>query len=99
MPIKFGEIEKAQFFVLQDGEYKPLGNISECDLSIEPTPEEEVLVKRFSSKDLTMSIDIAADSVVNLEKYIICGGDRGRYNGYRLKRDGYLSPENAWMEE
>lgn len=44
MPIKFGKIDNAQFFVMQDGEYKPLGNISECDFSIEPNnpaPEQE----------------------------------------------------------
>ena len=36
MPIKFGKIESAQLFVMQDGEYKPLGHISEVELTSEP---------------------------------------------------------------
>ena len=52
MPIKFGEIDNAQLYVMQDGEYKPLGHISECSLSVEPknpTPEEEY--KSFFSSE------------------------------------------------
>ena len=44
MPIKFGNIENAQFFVQDNGEYKPLSYISEVELTIEPvnpTPEQE----------------------------------------------------------
>lgn len=76
-----------------------LGTIDECVLTADSEPEEDIKRRFYSEKDMTMSIDIEAESVTNIEKYIICGGDRGRYNGYRLKRDGYLSPENAWMGE
>lgn len=44
MPIKFGEIDNAQLYVMQDGEYKPLGHISEVELTSEPvnpTPDQE----------------------------------------------------------
>ena len=44
MPIKWGKIENAQFYVEQDGEYKPLGHISEAELTSEPvnpTPDQE----------------------------------------------------------
>ena len=44
MPIKLGKIESAQLFVMQDGEYKPLGHISEVELTSEPvnpTPDQE----------------------------------------------------------
>lgn len=66
MPIKFGEIEKAQFFVMQDGEYKPLGNISECDLSIEPTPEEEY--HAYFSQD---PIEFTAKMTCNIRAWVI----------------------------
>ena len=66
MPIKFGEIEKAQFFVMQDGEYKPLGSISECDLSIEPTPEEEYYA--YFSQD---PIEFTAKTTSNIRAWVI----------------------------
>ena len=52
MPIKFGEIDNAQLYVMQDGEYKSLGNISECDLSIEPVdPIHEEEYKSFFNSE------------------------------------------------
>ena len=87
------------FSTLDGKEIGRLGHIEECELTAEPEPDDDVKLRYFSDKGLTMTIPIEAESVKNIEKYIICGGDRGRYNGYRLKRDGYLSPENAWMEE
>ena len=40
MPISFGQIQNAQFFVEDNGEYKPLNHISEVELT-DPTPEQE----------------------------------------------------------
>lgn len=61
MPIKFGEIDNAQLYVMQDGEYKPLGHISECSLSVEPknpTPEEEYR-SFFSSEPIELEFKIS----------------------------------------
>lgn len=69
MPIKFGKIDNAQFFVMQDGEYKPLGNISECDISIEPnnpTPEEEHYA--YFSQD---PIEFTVKTTSNLRAFMI----------------------------
>lgn len=46
MPIKFGEIDNAQLYVMQDGEYKPVGHISEVELNsepVDPTPNQKYL--------------------------------------------------------
>lgn len=69
MPIKFGKIEKAQFFVMQDGEYKPLGNISECDLSIEPdNPSLEEEYYAYFSQD---PIEFTAKMTGNIRAWVI----------------------------
>ena len=69
MPIKFREIDNAQLFVIQDGEYKPLGHISEVELTSEPVnpvPEQEYCAY-FSSEP----IDFTAKMTSNLRAFYI----------------------------
>ena len=63
MPIKFGEIDNAQLFVMQDDEYKPLGHISEVELTSEPvnpTPNQEYLAY-FSSEPIEFTVKITSN--------------------------------------
>lgn len=63
MPIKFGEIKNALFFVEDNGEYKPLGHISEVELTTEPvnpTPEQEYY-KYFSSDPIEFTAKITSN--------------------------------------
>lgn len=74
MPIKFGEIDNAQFFVMQDGEYKPLGHISEVVLTAEPDTESEECKRYFSASP----IEFTFKSTVNMKAlyiFFITGND------------------------
>ena len=69
MPIKIGEIENAQLYVMQDGEYKPLGYISEVELTSEPvnpTPNQEYLAY-FSPGTIEFTVKITS----NLRAWVI----------------------------
>lgn len=69
MSIELGKIESAQLFVMQDGEYKPLGHISEVELTSEPvnpTPDQEYLAY-FSPG----SIEFTAKTTSNLRAFAI----------------------------
>ena len=69
MPIKSGKIESAQLFVMQDGEYKPLGHVSEVELTSEPvnpTPDQEYLAY-FSPG----TIEFTAKITSNLRAWVI----------------------------
>ena len=69
MPIKLGEIKSAQLFVMQDDEYKPLGHISEVELTSEPvnpTPNQEYLAY-FSPG----AIEFTAKTTNNLRAFAI----------------------------
>ena len=69
MPIEFGKIENAQFFVKDNGEYKPLGHISEVELTVEPvtpTPEEEYCAY-FNSEPIEFTAKITS----NLRAWVI----------------------------
>lgn len=69
MPIKFGEIKNAEFFVENNGEYKPLNHISEVELTIEPvnpTPEQ-----KYYSYFSPESIEFTAKITSNLEALVI----------------------------
>lgn len=69
MPIKFGEIDNAQLYVMQDGEYKSLGHISEVELTaspVNPTPEQEYCAY-FSSEP----IEFTAKMTSNLRAFAI----------------------------
>jgi hypothetical protein len=47
MPIKFGGIENVQLFVGQDGEYKPLGHITDVEITSEPGTALNEYTKRL----------------------------------------------------
>lgn len=100
MPIEFGRLQDAQFYIEQDGELKPLGSLNEVELTtIEEDNTDNVQMRYLDTKPFSTSFTIDDKSVEEIWKYVVFGGDRGRYNGYVLHRDGYLSPENAWMVE
>ena len=85
---------KGILFGTADGkELAPLGSIDEVELSAEEIPSG------IATEDMSFSFELDSESTEKLEKYIIFGGNRGRYNGYRLRNDGYLNQKNAWMEE
>lgn len=69
MPIKFGKIDNAQFFVMQDGEYKPLGSISECDFSIEPN--NPALEQEYLAYFSPGPIELTAKTTNNLRAFAI----------------------------
>lgn len=69
MPIKFGKIEDAQFFIEQDGEYQPLGHISEIELTTEPVnPTFEQEYFAYLSPD---PIEFTAKITSNLKAWVI----------------------------
>ena len=69
MPIKFGEIQNAQLFVKQDGEYKLLGHISEVELDTEPVnPTAEQEYYSYFCQD---PIEFTAKITSNLRAWVI----------------------------
>ncbi len=83
---------------MNGNELKKLGTVEEIELT---TEEENMFEKEryaiWDSSEFSCEFQINPESVKDIRKHIVYGGDRGRYNGYVLRRDGYLSPENAWF--
>lgn len=82
------------YFATADGDFKPIGHIEEIDLKVESEESEEL--SRFMSQE---PIEFAAEieNPEEIVKHVVFGGDKGLYNGYVLKRDGYLNGENGWL--
>ncbi len=74
-----------------DGEYKAVGHIEDRELSTEDADIKD----RFLSTE-PIELDCQIENPTDIEK-IICGFDKGLYNGRVLRRDGYLSPQNGWL--
>lgn len=84
------------YYMDSDGEYKPLASIDSVDLTL--SDEEKEKFERLWKSE-TWECDIQIENQEEFEKKVVYGGDRGRYNGHILQKDGYLSPENGWMDE
>ena len=103
MPIEFGKIQDAKFFVEKNGEFVNIGYLHECELGEESERNEnskgyDAKKAYFGSQEFSCFFTLDQKSEERLIKYGVYGGDRGRYNGYVLHRDGYLSTKNAWMK-
>lgn len=79
--------------------WQKLDSITEVELTPDEETEEELKKRFLSSGSIEFSGTLDTESTERIAKHIVFGGDRGRYNGYILKRDGYLSPENGWTED
>ena len=103
MPIKFGKLNDMNFFVEKDGKYVNVGYLNECwiDEESEQTAKSQKYDAKMAylgDKEFSFYFTLDQKSEENLIKYGFYGGDRGRYNGYVLHRDGYLSTKNAWIK-
>lgn len=85
---------KNVYFAMADGDFKPIGHVEEIDLTVESEESEEL--SRFMSQE-PIEITVEIENPEEIEKHIVYGGDRGRYNGHVLHRDGYLNGENGWL--
>lgn len=87
------------FFGSLDGrQLHPFNTIPEIDIVNSSVDPDENTMKFLNNESISFSLTFEEESVQNIMKHIVYGGDRGRYNGYVLRRDGYLSPDNAWMK-
>ena len=76
-------------FATVDGkEIGKLETISELELTVEESDAE-----RFFDKT-PIEIQGKWESGTDIMRFIL---PQGLYNGYVLKRDGYLSPQNGWI--
>lgn len=82
------------YYETPDGRVGKLGHVEEIELTAESV-EEDYLDKTFSSE--TMEFSAVIEDKEQFIRNVVYGGDRGRYNGYVLARDGYLNGENAWL--
>lgn len=64
-----------------------LGSISEVELTSDDCDEKMLL----GSTEMTFEGEFTADP---MRAFL----PQGLYNGYVLKRDGYLSPKNGWIK-
>ena len=74
---------------------KPLGTISEIELTAETIEDDEIKQRFFDSKPIEITVTIDGKSADRLERAIL---GQSAYNAKRLKKDGYLSPENGWIK-
>lgn len=63
-----------------------LGSVNELELTV----DENESYKLFTDKTYEASLEFTCDP---FRAFL----PQGMYNGYVLKRDGYLSPENGWF--
>jgi hypothetical protein len=96
--INTGKISDGILFSTTDGkELGRLDDISEIQLEC---PEDYSEKEKRYLKGYSQTFECTGDSesFVEFTKQVIFGGNRGRYNAYVLRRDGYLSPENGWLD-
>ena len=82
------------YYGTPDGRVGKLGHVEEIELTAESV-EEDYLDKYFSPE--TMEFSAVIEDTEQFMRNVVYGGDRGRYNGYVLARDGYLNGEKAWL--
>lgn len=70
-----------------DGDYKKLGDVSDRELT-----REEKLERFFGTEAFEFSVS-------EPDKLLRCVLGQSSYNAMKLKEDGYLSPENGWLEK
>ena len=88
------------FFV--DGEYKKLGSVDKIPVLTDEELENDGLAKRFidfKSYEIEFEGKFECEGNKNPIRMIMSGGDKGLYNALTLKEDGYLSPENGWVDD
>ena len=88
------------FFV--DGEYKKLGSVDKIPVLTDEELENDELAKRFidfKSYEIEFEGKFECEGNKNQMRMIMSGGDKGLYNALTLKEDGYLSPENGWVDD
>lgn len=62
MPIKFGEIQDAQLFVEDNEKYKPLGHLSEVELTVDEDAKcSEKYAHYFSSAPIEFTVKTTSD--------------------------------------
>lgn len=83
------------YFMDLDGKYKPVGHVEEVELTCDGDPEEYSRLLKSETMEFTATIENPEE----FEKHIVYGGDKGRYNGHVLHRDGYLSQKNGSIDE
>lgn len=84
------------YYKTENGEYKPLSSIESVNLTV--SDEDLEKFSRIWHSE-TWECGVQIENPEEFEKKIIFGGDRGRYNGHILKKDGYLSERNGWIDE
>jgi len=82
------------YYKTENGEFKPLGHLESVDLEVSDEDSEK-FSRIWQSESWECEIQI--ENPEEFEKKVVFGGDRGRYNGHKLQKDGYLSPENGWL--
>ena len=82
------------YYETEEG-FKPLGTISEIELTAETIEDNEIKQRFFDSKPIEITATIDEKSADRLERAIL---GQSAYNAKRLKEDGYLSPENGWIK-
>ena len=97
MSIRFGKLQDGHFYFERDGELESVGYVDAIEIISDEDDAEDEKMKYLDSRTFYTSFTIDDKSVEEIWKYVVFGGDRGRYNGYVLHRDGYLSPKNAWI--
>lgn len=85
-----------------DGEYKKLGRVDKIPVLTDVELENDELAKRFidfKSYEIEFEGKFECEGNKNPIRMMMSGGDKGLYNSLTLKEDGYLSPENGWVDD
>lgn len=83
------------------GEYKKVGSLENIAISSsEDLETEDEWVRNFiNGTEMSFECQMELENGKDLGRFLRAGCDKGRYNGLTLKEEGYLSPENGWIEE
>ena len=84
------------------GEYKKLSRVDSIPVLTDEELENDELAKRFidsKSYEIEFKGNFECEGNKNPIRMIMSGGDKGLYNALTLKEEGYLSPENGWVED
>lgn len=93
-----------ELYYCVDGEYKKLGKVENIPTLSAVELENDELANRYVNMDswkqeIEFKGKLECEGNKNPRRMIMSGGDKGLYNSLTLKEDGYLSPENGWVND
>lgn len=86
------EVYEMRIYFETENGFKEIGKAENIELSAEEIDGDEVK-RYFNSEPIEMTVRI--ENIDRFERMLL---GQSAYNAMKLRKDGYLSPENGWVK-